>query len=368
MRMHFAASRRRAAFTLIELLVVIAIIAVLIALLLPAVQAAREAARRAQCVNNLKQLGLAVHNYHSQQNSFPPLMGNFGVGTAGPRADIGQWPIGWGVAVLPGVEQQALYNAVNFSDGADGPMNYLTVSSTRISSLVCPSENRNQGPWVSSSFTNYAANIGGPASLAAFTGIFVPMLNSPSGSSGYGGSTRNCGSFGMESVTDGTSNTAMFSERLVGLAGDPVVRVGTPDANRATFQVSVTVNVDANNNAEAVSFLQACRSLPGTTSTQGTQNNPWIAGAVWAGSHTGTFRFNAYNHVNTPNGLSCYAANGFPPASVTDSITPSSNHSGGVNVTMADGSVRFIKTTINPQTWWGIGSRNGGEVISSDSL
>src|SRR5271168_1332900 len=96
-------------FTLIELLVVIAIIAVLIALLLPAVQAAREAARRAQCVNNLKQLGLAVHNYLSQQNSFPPLIAPF-ANVNGPSAATGAWPLSWAVAILPNLEQTQLFN------------------------------------------------------------------------------------------------------------------------------------------------------------------------------------------------------------------------------------------------------------------
>src|SRR5882757_3742434 len=102
-------------FTLIELLVVIAIIAVLIALLLPAVQAAREAARRAQCTNNLKQLGLAVHNYLSQQNTFPPLMGNISAANNITGADPNgvSWPLDWTASLLPQLEQQPLYNALN---------------------------------------------------------------------------------------------------------------------------------------------------------------------------------------------------------------------------------------------------------------
>lgn len=361
--------RKRLGFTLIELLVVIAIIAVLIALLLPAVQAAREAARRAQCVNNLKQMGLGVHNYLSANNAFPPLAGNYNrAGSiATPLVDDGSWPLGWAVALLPSMEQQALYNAANYSAGADRPENYLTVSATRVNTLVCPSESRQQGPWVSSAFTNYSANVGGPASLGSFTGVIVPMADSPSAVSNWDGGKINVGSFGVEGIADGTSNTAMFSERMVGMQGDPVVRVGDPDAKRVTFPVDVNVNADSRNNEEAIAFLQACRSLPGTTTTEGTVNNAWIAGGVWAGSHTGTLRFNAYTHVNTPNGSSCYPPQGYPPANIHDAITVGSNHPGGVNVAFADGSVKFIRDSVSPQTWWALGTRAGGEVISSDS-
>src|SRR3954447_12785242 len=119
-------ARGRRGFTLIELLVVIAIIAVLIALLLPAVQAAREAARRAQCINNLKQMGLGVHNYLSANNVFPPIMGNWNIpptpATTTPFAGSGTWPLGWACAILPNMEQSQLYNALNYSNGTqDAP-------------------------------------------------------------------------------------------------------------------------------------------------------------------------------------------------------------------------------------------------------
>src|SRR5215831_11282272 len=156
--------RPRRGFTLIELLVVIAIIAVLIALLLPAVQAAREAARRAQCTNNLKQLGLGIHNYHQANNAFPPLWGNFGVPAPpnGPSGPAGEWPLGWGTAILPYIEQSPLFNSSNYSGGAFNVMNQQTVSATRIQTLICPSENVKLGPWIATTWTNYHASFGGP--------------------------------------------------------------------------------------------------------------------------------------------------------------------------------------------------------------
>lgn len=359
---------RRSAFTLIELLVVIAIIAVLIALLLPAVQAAREAARRSQCVNNLKQLGLAVHNYHSTHNVLPPLMGNFakpGYGTM--LVPTGEWPLGWAVMLLPMMEQQAIYNSANFSGGATNAMNSVTVSSTKINALICPSESLKSSPFTSfNSWTNYAGNFGGPGSIRGWSGAIVPMTSSAAGDCACN-INSNLGSFGFESVTDGTSNTALFSEKLIGLRSDSseVVTISSSQAKRVTFKIPGPVNLDAGDGTMTQAALSQCKGLPGTTSTAGLVNAIWISGASWSGSHSGTLRFNAYNHFNTPNGISCHA--GAPPGGVIDLIAPSSNHSGGVNVTMTDGSVKFIKDTINAQTWWAIGSRNLGEVISADA-
>ncbi len=171
-------SLKRRGFTLIELLVVIAIIAVLISLLLPAVQSAREAARRAQCTNNLKQMGLAVHNYLSSQNCFPVLLGSWNVGgIAGPNTSNpeGPWPLGWAVGLLGFMEQGQTVHALNYSLGAqDGPN--TTVTYSKVGTYICPSESMQQGPWPGVlSFINYAANFGGPACITAWNGMIVPM-------------------------------------------------------------------------------------------------------------------------------------------------------------------------------------------------
>jgi len=364
--------RQRRAFTLIELLVVIAIIAVLIALLLPAVQAAREAARRAQCVNNLKQLGLGLQNYQSQQNAFPPLMASFArAGYGYPKEGEGDWPLGWAVMLLPMIEQQQMYNASNFFFGAPQPANYPTVSGAKIAVFVCPSESLKNGPVWSTTFTNYRANFGGPSQIASWTGPIVPMRDDTRATCGcIYNSAANLGGIGIEAITDGTSNTVAFSEKLVGLNGNVVVTAGQPNALRVSFPTTTSVPgsvIDSNNATAALQFVTACKSLPGTTTAL--TPTQW-SGSVWSGSHAGTLQFNAYNHVMTPNGLSCGAqgneGNG-DPGYLTDAITATSNHSGGVNAGFCDGSVRFIKNTVATNVWWGLGTRNQGEVISADA-
>jgi prepilin-type N-terminal cleavage/methylation domain-containing protein/prepilin-type processing-associated H-X9-DG protein len=371
--------RSRRAFTLIELLVVIAIIAVLIALLLPAVQAAREAARRAQCVNNLKQMGLATHNYLSSQNCFPVLISGFNVGgIAGPNTSNpeGPWPLGWAVGILPNMEQTPLYNSSNYSFGAqDGPN--TTVSNSKVAGYICPSESLKQGPWPGvSSFINYGANYGGPASLTAWNGMIVPMTGSAASNCQCYPvnnvnvfSHANFAPFGTEGVTDGTSNTAVYSEKLIGiqLPANGVITPGSIFAKRVTFNANLgtwPASPDTQNGTIAQQYYQACRSIPGTQVAIGT--NYWN-GACWSGSHAGTFRFNAYNHINTPNGLTCSWQGGEDPGQLLTAITAASNHPGGVNVCFGDGSVKFIKDSISVQIWWGLGSRNLGEILSSDS-
>jgi prepilin-type N-terminal cleavage/methylation domain-containing protein/prepilin-type processing-associated H-X9-DG protein len=365
-------------FTLIELLVVIAIIAVLIALLLPAVQAAREAARRAQCTNNLKQLGLGIHNYNQANQAFPPLWGNFGVPSPpnGPSGAAGEWPLGWGVGILPFIEQSPLFNAANYSGGAFSALNQVTVSNTKIPGYVCPSESVKNGPWVASTWINYHASFGGPEPISSWTGPFVPFLSDPAGFPGnsnvYPFGVSNVGPVDFSGITDGTSNTAMFSEKLVGLNGYIPATPGQPASLRVSYQTSFATDVDGNpadintgGQTMAMNFYRVCQQISGTaTPTNPTQ---WT-GACWNGSHAGTLHFNAYNHYNTPNKLSCVASNswGGPPGGFNDIITATSNHPGGVNVCFCDGSVRFVKDTVNVQTWWAIGTRNQGEVVSSD--
>ena len=369
----------RRAFTLIELLVVIAIIAVLIALLLPAVQAAREAARRAQCTNNLKQLALASHNYLSQNNCFPPIVENISnaVGSMGADPNSNSWPLDWTAALLPQLEQQPLFNALNWSfAGGDWTPNFAnaTVMYTKVSTLLCPSENVKVASISPHGYKNYVANTGGPSVIYAWTGTIVPMqpsINSfPGAASGY--INTNCGSFGVEGITDGSSNTAMFSETLLG-SGPAANTVTLASASRPTtylFPVGMNLPPDQGpiGMAGALQFVMACKALPGTTTAFGTLTP--ASGNVWISGNTGScLIWDAYNHWMPPNSLGCDNQNdgntgGY--ASVQDGVPPSCNHPGGINVAMADGHVQFIKNSVNLQAWWSLGTRNGGEVMGSD--
>ncbi len=249
--------KKNSGFTLIELLVVIAIIAVLIALLLPAVQSAREAARRAQCINNMKQLGLAVHNYLTQYNVLP-------LKTMWPNNEAVSWgwSYGWPLALLPNLEQTTMFNAWNFGTGIFGnsssPSVYslgnTTVAYIQLSAFICPSDGTRLRPSAPYGAINYMGNTGGPGALSAFTGTFVPTAGCGSSNPGepYNLGTGNCpngiwlngwgdpqntGPIGIENIRDGTSNTGLFSERLLGLNGNTEgVTRSSPDFKRATLQ------------------------------------------------------------------------------------------------------------------------------------
>jgi prepilin-type N-terminal cleavage/methylation domain-containing protein/prepilin-type processing-associated H-X9-DG protein len=368
--------RGRGGFTLIELLVVIAIIAVLIALLLPAVQSAREAARRAQCVNNLKQLGLAVHNYISQTNVFP--------NQTIQNTTYWAWEPSWAAAILPMLEQQPIYNAINFSvpmldlgpfTGVSFPQN-TTAGLTFLPTFICPSESIiHQAGYqlVEYAQTNYAGNYGGPAMLTSCNGLIVPAKGD------LYIRTPNTGSITIAAVTDGTSNTAMFSEHLLGYGSgeldNPAVSpavAGSPWAKRALFLASsVTVDADAGDLVTLQRFVAACQAIPG--GTEPTEDATF--GAQWIMAQGYDTASVSYTHVMPPNKYSCIGNGAGWPTFLSDgsqggyaaAITATSNHPGGVNVCLGDGHVQFIKDSVSFQTWWALGSRNLGEVISSDS-
>ncbi len=236
----------RRGFTLIELLVVIAIIAVLVALLLPAVQAAREAARRAQCTNNLKQLGLAAQNYVSSndvfpaQSSWPSAAANLTGNPAGLR-----WGFNWYCALLPQMEQQTIFNAINFSlcpmdsgvGQGQGQASMVTAATSQIGALLCPSDSAptqllpvptGLGGSGYYSVSNYVGNYGGPAAIMPYSGTIIPGWDLEQGDMA---TTNKLPTVGMQAITDGTSNTALFSERLLAQYPIPAPRPSsTPTA------------------------------------------------------------------------------------------------------------------------------------------
>jgi len=358
--------KRRQAFTLIELLVVIAIIAVLIALLLPAVQAAREAARRAQCVNNLKQLGLAMHNYVSSNNVLPAMVTFLGPAYLPESGGPGWgWCAGWPVAITPNLELQTLANAFNFNMQADSADN-STVGYTAVASLLCPSENQAQRPANPWAPLSYHGNWGGPGVISAWTGTIVP--NHTDFPLSWGWPPENKAYFGLQSISDGTSNTALISEKLIGLAGNPIVNSGGNNGKRGYFKVATAgFNLPpATATNEAMTYLNACKNIPATMDSYSSA----ATGQYWTFGYPWNVGNNAYTHFNTPNGMSCIDSQGHNDGDnggINGIVTATSNHSGGVNVGMADGSVKFIKDSISVPTWWALGTRNGGEVISSDA-
>lgn len=326
---------RRRGFTLIELLVVIAIIGVLIALLLPAVQSAREAARRSQCLNNLKQIGLAIHNYHDSNNAFPWC----GLSVIGPAATTTtQWSPH--TRFLPYVEQGSLFAAMNFSFIWSAPQN-STVTATNVGIFNCPSDSRSTVPVIGWAGTNYRANEG--SSLVYGYGDSDPMNVNASMPPPNGLFFSNQ-LYRMADVTDGLSNTAAFSEHLKGDFDNAVVTElgdtfwpqtypATPDAAVAQCQ-----GIDITN----LSFQRVSN-----------------VGAPWTQYYHST---TTYSHVGRPNGRSCM----FPPLRIMTNAN--SRHPGGVNVLMVDGSTRFLKSSVDVGAWRALGSRNGGEIISADSL
>jgi prepilin-type N-terminal cleavage/methylation domain-containing protein/prepilin-type processing-associated H-X9-DG protein len=354
-------------FTLIELLVVISIIAVLIALLLPAVQAAREAARRAQCVNNLKQLGLATHNYLSVNNVLP-------MQTTYPAGAIQSWgwSYGWPLALAPNLEQGSLFNAFNYAAGIFGNSSTTsvqhgndTIIAIQLSVLICPSDGNRQRPQAPWGATNYVGNVGGPGQLGLFTGTIV---SNPV----WGGvpDQANCVPLGIEYIRDGTSNTGLFSERLIGLSTDPTqVPRASRDFKRVVFDGPKVGGGPDAGQAAALAFIQGCQSMPGTTIPHAT----WGSGAYWLSGYPLHIVINGYLHAGPPNGPACNNYQGSFSSSSwiyfvnpQGTAPPTSNHPGGVNIAFADGSVKFVKDSVGLQAWWALGTRAGGETVSSD--
>jgi prepilin-type N-terminal cleavage/methylation domain-containing protein/prepilin-type processing-associated H-X9-DG protein len=357
--------RNRRGFTLIELLVVIAIIAVLVGLLLPAVQAARGAARRAQCSNNLKQLALAAHGYASASNVIPAMC----MYPGGQSAISQGWAPSWTIAILPYIEQSAMFSAYNFSAPAvvlssTSGLENTTVTYNQIGTLLCPEEIETTRPSLNGT-TNYAGNFGGPGQSIVYGGTIVPIgdLNTAIGSPPLG----RTGPVTIEAIRDGTTSTALFSERLFGLSGSPVVYPGTDDGKRGIFNVAAPGSGPGTGAGGAQAFVSATQALSMSTGSINSDHlgNDAFATFPW---HLGVVN---YNHVGAPNSVPCQNTSADPSwlsyVGPFGSAPATSYHPGGVHVAFADGSVRFVKDSIGLPIWWALGSRNGREVIDSDA-
>ena len=321
-------------FTLVELLVVIAIIGVLVALLLPAVQAARESARRMQCINHLKQLGLATHNFESAYGRLPD----------GSRA-AALWGPSPHAYLLPVLEQKNISDLMDssFAHGASAEsgsgstvLQHEFGSTVRPKIFKCPSE-INEYKGLVYGFSNYHTNYGSWVKLknewdGPYGTNFVPY-----------GTVKQVDASKLRDITDGTSNTLLYAEVCNGIGADPSNRDKRRDCYEAGSQSFTTAA------AARAAFLAIDHKTAATLGGWNWRGYPWREGSIWR---------NGFNTLLPPN-KPCFRPNG----EWWELVTPASSyHPGGVAACLADGSVRFVTESVDADVWTAAGTMAGGEV------
>ncbi len=338
--------KRRQGFTLIELLVVIAIIAILIALLVPAVQKVREAAARTQCTNNLKQIALGLHNYHDTNKTLP-----FGKGPMYMGAPMyARWSVH--SQILPFVEQDPLFRGLDFNyppntPGMAGPViNFMPAytnpggrnaqSSMPVPIFLCPSDPAPISGWLGQN--NYVGCVG--TMFMCDNTESAPSTVDPSDLK-RAGVLYYLSKVRLTDITDGTSNTALFSEHLRG--------GGVANSRSAMFIMQTQSTLDAT--------YATCSSLNPQTATP---LSYWQGGS-WA---MGEMCCTQYNHVSTPNTTTC-AGLGFSGGMKNMAMQQpaTSGHALGVNLALSDASVRYVTNAVSLTTWRALGTRQLGEVV-----
>lgn len=363
-------------FTLVELLTVIAIIGILVGLLLPAVQSAREAARRMQCANNLKQIGLGLHNYHSAFGAFP----FSSTSATGDATHCGNGLFSWLAMILPHIEQHAVYDRIDFSRGMAGNCALASTSSHRqvridanhpnaqaagtlITTYVCPSDilvRNNDLGTASPAPGNYAGNIGWPMG-SSLPGSTTP-LTKHNGLMGLinprNGIPWHQTEVSASDITDGLSNTAAVAERLMQslTADDTGFGYETYQVDSNTPQSLLSYcGATTGRRRDLGAWINFCNDVaePDPTFTK-PHGRAWISG--W------TLAANSYMHVYPPgrNSRNCHLYGGEHTGE--NIVSASSRHGNGAHVLMGDGRVTLVDSSIAPVVWWSIGSRNGSEV------
>jgi prepilin-type N-terminal cleavage/methylation domain-containing protein len=361
--------RRSRGFTLIELLVVIAIIAILIALLLPAVQQAREAARRSQCKNNLKQIGLALHNYHDVFGRFVYRKGGTGTIASDPSRLDGNYNRRSGlISLMPYMDQAPYYEIIEAGDptttppvpkGGAAPWSGWVTYRKQVPGLLCPSDPG-------------SANVRGNCSYAFSMGDYVGASNRDATVVNGLFAANTC--YGIQAITDGASNTLAFSERCIavgatGGAGFGINGKALPDVREGVLTSVATINTSPGSCLAAAAPLISNRKYTTYAAVKGRFSS------IWQDAQPENVAFLA---VLPPNGPSCINdANGNADGAI-NLLTASSHHTGGVHALMADGAVRFISDSINtgnlgiantiggpsPHGIWGaLGTRAGSENV-----
>jgi prepilin-type processing-associated H-X9-DG protein len=328
------------------------------------VQAAREAARRTQCVNNLKQIGLALHNYHSSNGTFP--MGCSSGLWSGPGVYNVKQNFSPHAQMLPFLEQTQVYNALNFYWGCEDSTTVMcyvinsTGTNMQINGFICPSD-PNAGKPDHNNTTNtnnYYACVGTTTNFPLINNnnLNVTTINWPST-----GLFTYQAAYGIRNVTDGTSNTIAFAEACVGnqtlQLHQKLIGLNTVSALSPSLLQNAQTNVQLTL-AGVTACNQAWNSGSGVLDKQRGEN--------WA---HGCMAMTLFNTIVTPNQYNqnwthCSSIGSTALAALSNA---DSYHSGGVNVLMADGHVNFIKNAVNLRTWWSLGTKSMGEVISSDS-
>lgn len=333
-------SSKRLAFTLVELLVVIAVIGTLVGLLLPAVQAAREAARRAQCANHLKQLALALHNYHDGYNTFPCYFQ-----LAASSKSLGEgYAYSAHVKILPFIEQQPLYEMIrtNSNDFCKKTNEGVEIIGERtpVSTFLCPSDMPHPDRMGNCNYPVCAgSNIGWNIDVSRQNGVFR-----------YRHETS------MAAITDGTSNTIMLGEHLTGDGDDEAYRPMTDVVRGLNWNVNQSTSQGPIAPAAVEAAGAACHASP--------NNHSSAAACRYVRGH---FTYAVFNTLAPPNWKypSCMTSPSTTNHGWCTGLYPArSRHPGGVNHALADASVRFISETVDLTTYHRLGSRDGGEPVS----